>query len=62
MKVNEYKVLMEAVEQGVHYGWNRAHKHDDNPSPATIKNQIEQEVLTQICEYFEFSGAEEDIW
>lgn len=62
MKVNEYKVLTEAIERGISYGWNRAYKHTDNPTPDAVKTQIEDAVLQEVCEYFDFSGVEEDIY
>jgi hypothetical protein len=54
MRVNEYRVMCDAVERGIDYGWNRAHKHDDDPLPETIKHHIEEAILNEICEYFEF--------
>jgi hypothetical protein len=35
-------------------GWNRAHKYDENPDPEAIRNAIEQAVLNEICEWFDF--------
>jgi len=37
MKANEYLVLSECVEEGIAYGWMRAHKHVENPSEESIK-------------------------
>lgn len=52
MKPKTWPILEMAVEDGVLMGWNRAHKHDDNPDPTHIKDQIISEVLTNICEWF----------
>lgn len=52
--VNTYKVLRMAVEQGVSYGWNRAHKYTDKPNEEDIKNAIEEAVMGDICEWFDF--------
>jgi hypothetical protein len=54
MKANEYKLLVRCIEDGVQYGWNRAHKHTDEPDEELIKQQIEQAVINEICEWFEF--------
>jgi hypothetical protein len=35
-------------------GWNRAHKHDATPEDEAIRNAIEQAVLNEICEWFDF--------
>jgi hypothetical protein len=40
MKVRTYPVLCRAVEEGVAYGWQRAHKHIDTPDAETIEEQI----------------------
>lgn len=57
MKANEYKVLSEAVEEGVSYGYQRAFKYSDNPTPDAIQAAIVNAVVLQICEYFYFEGT-----
>lgn len=52
MKPKTWPILEMAVEDGVLMGWNRAHKHDPNPDPTRIRDQIISEVLTNICEWF----------
>jgi hypothetical protein len=54
MKIRAYPVLCRAVEEGVVYGWQRAHKHIDTPDAATIEEQIVTAVLSEICQYFDF--------
>lgn len=54
MKPNEYKVLSEAVEEGVSYGYMRAFKYSDDPTPDAIQAAIVDAVMLQICEYFFF--------
>ena len=58
MKAKEYDVLEMAVEHGIAFGWTHAHKHVDNPSPDTIKDQIRNDVMNMICEWFTFEAAE----
>ena len=43
-----------AAEEGVTYGWRRAHKHIDTPDVESIEEQIVTAVLNEICEYFNF--------
>lgn len=54
MRPNEYLIMCEAVEEGIAYGWMRAHKHVDNPTEESIKDAIEQAVMTSISQYFWF--------
>lgn len=56
MRVKEYPVLVQAVENGVTLGWSRAHKHDAEPNDDTILEQIQQAVLNEICEAFDFDN------
>jgi hypothetical protein len=55
MKVKEYTVLTDCVERGVAFGMSRAYKHSDTPTLDYIKRQIEDAVLVEICEYFNFN-------
>jgi len=52
MRPNEWAILTRAIEEGVSYGWNRAHKHTDDPSPDHIMACIEDAVENSICEVF----------
>jgi hypothetical protein len=54
LRVRAYPVLENAVEVGVNGGWNRAHKHVDNPDEQHVKDEIKQYVLNAICEAFDF--------
>jgi hypothetical protein len=54
MKAKEYNLITQCVETGVMLGWNRAHKHDATPEDEAIRNAIEQAVLNEICEWFDF--------
>jgi hypothetical protein len=54
MKVRAHDILAQAVEDGVVVGWRRAHKHTEKPSPDSVIEQIEREVMNAICEHFDF--------
>jgi hypothetical protein len=56
MRANEYLVLEMAIEQGVDLGFNRAHKHTDQPTPEQIKDAIHHAVLNEVCEWFTLEG------
>jgi len=59
MKVRAYPVLYRAVEDGVAYGWRRAHKHIDTPDAETIKEQIVRAVLKRGLRVLDFDEHEE---
>ena len=54
MKAKEYNLIVQCIENGVRTGWNRAHKHSDTPDADTIQQAIEDAVLNEICEWFDF--------
>ena len=60
MKAKEYNLIAECVENGVMLGWNRAHKHNDEPDSQHVRECIEQAVLNEICEWFDFEDKYED--
>lgn len=58
MKANMYKLIERCVEEGVQYGYTRAHKHTDHPTQEQLEDQIIQAVMNEICEWFEFNQGE----
>jgi hypothetical protein len=60
VRAKEYNLIAQCVETGVMLGWNRAHKHIDNPEPQHIRDQIEQAVLNEICEWFVFEEIKDE--
>jgi hypothetical protein len=54
MKPKFESVLLMCVEDGTEIGWNRAHKHNDNPSEHDVRHHIESAVMEQIYEWFDF--------
>jgi hypothetical protein len=59
IRAKVYPLMREAVEAGVSYGWLRAHKHVDDPEPDAIKEAVEQAVMNEICERFQFDGDDD---
>lgn len=49
-----YRVLSDAVEVGVTFGWNRAYKHTDTPTPDLVKEKIHEAVMNECSEWFHF--------
>lgn len=54
MNVRAYPVFRRAVEEGVAYGWQRAHKYTAAPDRETIEEQITTAVLNEVSLYFSF--------
>ena len=54
MKVKTLVILEMAIEAGVKRGLHRAHKHIENPNEGTIRDNIEESVMSEIYEYFSF--------
>ena len=59
IRVNTYDVIVRAVEGGVTYGMNRAHKHTDNPTRETTTEAITNAVISELCEVLMFDHGEE---
>ena len=59
MKANEFKIMSDAVEYGIDYGWRRAYKHTDKPSEDGIKREIFESIMNYICENFVFDEPNE---
>jgi hypothetical protein len=52
MKANEYKVLEEAVDEGVNWGFVKAYKHNQSPSEEEVREAVKAAVMTSVCEWF----------
>ena len=52
MRPRTYRVLELAVEDGVKYGWQHAHKYVENPNETDITFEIQKAVLNSLCEWF----------
>ena len=59
MKPKMRVILEMAIEQGVRRGWQRAHKHVENPAEGAIIDQIEEAVMSEICQRFIFESPGE---
>jgi len=58
MKPKFRVILEQAIEEGVRSGWNRAHKHVENPTEGAVIEHIEDAVMSSIYEYFTFDEEE----
>jgi hypothetical protein len=58
MKPKFSKVLETAVEHGVSYGYRRAHKHVENPTEGAIIDNVVEQVMNSLDEWFDFEDDE----
>jgi len=54
MRPKTRALLQHCVENGIIYGYARAHKHTDIPDQYLIQQSIEREIWGMIDEYFDF--------
>ena len=57
VKLNAYRIISEAVTSGIAYGWNRAHKHVDNPDEHHIKEQMHNAITNELCDILDFDDG-----
>lgn len=50
VKLDTWAIISRAVEEGVAYGWRRAHKHTDTPTEDAVTAEIEQAVMSALSE------------
>ena len=54
IRIDAYKIINEVIECAVRYGYNRAHKHVDNPSEERMIQEIHQAVMNDLCDVLKF--------
>lgn len=54
IRFKTYWIIQRAVEEGIAYGLNRAHKHEDNPTKDKIAIEIERAVMLALDEIIDF--------
>ena len=60
MKANEYMLMVQCVEEGYKYGYNRAHKHTDNPTSIELELAITDAIVNAMTEWFMFEDTKRD--
>jgi len=54
MKPKFRSVLEVAIEDGVRMGWNRAHKHNPEPTIESATDSIVNEIMNSLDSWFDF--------
>ena len=60
MKPKLLPLLERCIEDGLELGYNRAHKHLDNPTQHQIIEKQFDAIMTQIFEAFDFKELNHD--
>ena len=60
LKPKTYRILSEAVENGVKYGYYRSYKHTDDPDPEQVKDTIITCVMNEIFEWFDIDDLQDE--
>lgn len=58
MKAKLIPLLEQCIDTGIQRGWDRAWKHNDDPSSETVQASISQAIWCELHEWFDFDGAE----
>ena len=58
MKPKFFPVLEQCIESGTTRGYNRAFKHNDNPSEQEIIDNISKAIVEDIFEWFDIDDNE----
>ena len=61
MKVNTYKILDNAIEAGIQYGYQRAYKYTDTPSADLVKAEIHNAIMNELSEVFVFDDNSDSV-
>ena len=54
MKANTYAIIARAIEEGLEYGWSRAHKHTETPTPEAVREAQHDAIMNSVSEMFYF--------
>jgi hypothetical protein len=58
MRPKFHKILEQAINEGVSYGYRRAHKHVENPTEGAIIDSVVEQVMNSLDEWFDFEDKE----
>lgn len=56
VRINTYAVIERAVEEGIEFGWGRAHKHTDTPTPEHVREAVHIAVMNELSDLLRFDG------
>lgn len=59
LKPKTYPILLQAVEEGVLYGYNKAHKHVDKPDEILLVECIVKATMESVLEWFDIDDFDQ---
>lgn len=59
VKIDTYKIISRAIEEGIQYGYRRAHKYVENPDENHIVDQIYGAIMNELSEILIFDQFED---
>jgi hypothetical protein len=57
MRPRFYTIIEDCVDRGARAGYQRAHKHDDDPGESEITQHIIDEIMGELTLRFDFSDS-----
>jgi hypothetical protein len=60
MKPKFHKILETAVSEGVSYGYRRSFKHVENPTEGAIIDNVVEQVMNSLDEWFDFEDKKNE--
>lgn len=59
LKPKTYPILLQAVEEGVLHGYNKAHKHVDKPDEILLVECIVKATMESVLEWFDIDDFDQ---
>lgn len=57
VRVDAYRVIVRAVEEGCAHGARRAFKHVEHPTPEQVEEVVGSAVIDELCEILRFDAG-----
>lgn len=55
VRLDAYRIIADAVEQGIQWGLQHARKHiDGDPGDDVLAECLERDIMNELCEILEF--------
>jgi hypothetical protein len=61
MKPKIQTILAKAIDDGIEYGWHRAHKYTEAPDEHHVKCEIDNAIWNAIHDVFAFGEEDENV-
>lgn len=59
MKLRAYNIVSDAIDRGIERGYRRAFKYVDDPGEGTIKQEVFNAVMGELCDIIDWDGGED---